>query len=126
MARNNSSILHANAKELRKQMTKEECHLWFDYLMTYRPKFRKQTIIGHYIVDFYCAQAKLAVELDGSQHYEEDGKEYDRKRSKELEELGVMVIRFQNNEVMQVFEGVCERIDQYVKKRIAELKDESW
>lgn len=99
-------------------MTKEERHLWFDFLMNYQPKFRKQAIVGNYIVDFYCVKARLAIELDGSQHYEDDEIAYDKKRTEDLEACGIKVIRFQNTDVMQVFEGVCDRIDRCVKERI--------
>ena len=73
--------LNANARELRKTMTKEEAHLWYQFLCRYMPRFRRQYVIGNYIVDFYCHRAKVVVELDGSQHYDPGMIEYDRKRT---------------------------------------------
>ena len=74
--------LLANAKNLRRNMTKEERRLWYNFLSNYSEKFVRQKIIGNYIVDFYCAKAKLVIELDGSQHYEDANMEYDEVRSK--------------------------------------------
>ena len=59
------------AKQLRKEMTKEERHLWYDFLRSYPVRFSRQKVLGKYIADFYCAEAKLVIELDGSQHYED-------------------------------------------------------
>ena len=91
-------------------MTKEERHLWYDFLKDYPAKFYKQKIVGNYILDFYCEQAKLAIELDGSQHYEEDGQEYDRLRTEYLESLGTRVLRLSNDDIKKNFRGVCEAI----------------
>ena len=112
--------LRKNAKALRKNMTKEERHLWYDYLKDYPARIRRQSVIGPYIVDFYCASAKLVIELDGSQHYETEGQEYDEKRTAYLELLGLTVLRIPNNDVMQNFRGVCEYIDLCVKQRMKE------
>ena len=106
------------ARSLRKEMTKEERHLWFDFLRDYPVRFLRQHSIGHYIVDFYCAGAKLVVELDGSQHYEDSGLEYDRNRSRALAKSGIVVIRFPNNAIWDNFRGVCETIDSEVQKRL--------
>ena len=92
--------------------------MWYDYLRTYPVKFQRQKIIGKYIVDFYCAKAKLIVELDGSQHYEEQGMEYDAERTVFLEQYGIRVLRIPNNEVIQNFRGVCEYIDLAVKQSL--------
>ena len=62
--------LRRRAQNLRKQMTKEERHLWYDFLKSYPVQFKRQYAIGAYIIDFYCFQAKLIIELDGSQHVE--------------------------------------------------------
>ena len=105
----NSNLLKY-ARQLRKDMTKEERHLWYDFLKDCPAKFYKQKIVGNYILDFYCEQAKLDIELDGWQHYEEDGQEYDRRRTEYLESLGIRVMRFSNNEIKQNFRGVCEAI----------------
>ncbi len=70
-----------NAKKLRKNMTKEERHLWYDFLRQYPVRFLRQKVIDNYIVDFYCAKAKLVIELDGGQHYEESIQRYDKIRT---------------------------------------------
>ena len=117
-----NKALVPNAKNLRKNLTKEERRLWYGYLRTYPVKFLRQKIIGKYIVDFYCAKAKLIVELDGSQHYEEKGMEYDAERTAFLEQYGVRVLRIPNNKVIQNFRGVCEYIDLAVKQSLSQLR----
>ena len=111
------------AKKLRKNMTKEELHLWYDFLRDYRVKFTRQKVLGKYIADFYCAAAKLVVELDGSQHYEPAEVEKDAERTAYLEQFDLKVIRIPNNEVNSNFGGVCEYIDAAVK---ASLGIEEW
>ena len=113
----NATLLQ-NARNLRKAMTKEEKHLWFDFLRTYPVRFRRQEIIGNYIADFYCSSARIVIELDGSQHYEEAGEAHDRKRTVDLNAMGLEVIRFSNLDIMRNFEGVCIEIDSLVKSRI--------
>ena len=103
-------------------MTKEERHLWYDFLRTYPIRFNRQKIFGNYIVDFYCAMANMVVELDGSQHYEEDSIEKDTERTKFLESCGLFVIRIPNNEVNNNFRGVCEYIDLRVKQSLSQLR----
>ena len=110
------------ARQLRKQMTKEERRLWYDYLSSYPVRFSRQKILGKYIVDFYCARAKLVIELDGSQHYEAPGMEQDAERTAFLEQYGLRVLRIPNNEINQNLRGVCEMIDLVVSERIAERK----
>ena len=105
-----------NAKSLRKNMTKEERRLWYDFLRTYPVKFVRQKVLGKYIADFYCASANLVIELDGSQHYKEDGLEYDAERTDYLHEFGIHVIRIPNIEINRNFTGVCEYIDEYMRK----------
>ena len=95
-------------------MTEEERHLWYDFLRGYTPKFYRQKVIGNYIVDFYCSQAKLVIELDGSQHYESGGLIHDGERTRFLETHGLRVIRIPNNELKRNFRGVCEYIDSLV------------
>ena len=108
----------AFSQRLRKNATKEENHLWYDFLRTYPVQFRRQAPFGPYIVDFYCAQARVAVELDGSQHYEAAGAERDKERTEYLERVhGLEVLRFSNLDVRQRFEGVCQRIHQAVQRR---------
>ena len=107
------------AKSLRKNMTKEERHLWYDFLRTYPVKFLRQKPIGHYIADFYCAEAKLMIELDGSQHYEDRQMEKDTKRTNDLSPFGITVIRIPNNQINQNFRNVCEYIDLIVKHSLS-------
>ena len=104
------------ARQLRREMTKEERRLWYDFLRTYPARFLRQRVIGNYIADFYCAQAKLVIELDGSQHYEADAAQKDAERTAFLEQYGLRVLRFANNEVNENFSGVCEYIDLAVKQ----------
>ena len=114
--------LVSRARELRRDMTKEERRLWFDYLRTYPVRFSRQKVLGRYIADFYCAQAGLVLELDGSQHYEPEEQEKDAQRTAYLEKYSIHVVRIPNNEVTGNFRGVCEYIDFLVKQRM-EAKD---
>ena len=109
------------ARQLRKQMTKEEKHLWYDFLRGYTPKFLRQKVMGQYIVDFYCAQAKLVIELDGSQHYENANLEKDAERTTFLQGYGLIVIRIPNNEINNNFQGICEYIDVTVRQSLSQL-----
>ena len=109
------------SRELRKNMTKEERHLWYDFLRAYPIRFIRQKIIGNYILDFYCAKAKIVIELDGSQHFEKTGLEKDRERDEFLKNYDLQVIRIPNNEVNQNFSGVCEYIDIAVKQSLSQL-----
>ena len=110
--------LRKRTQELRRQMTKEERHLWYDFLKTYPVQFKRQYSIGAYIVDFDCFHARLIIELDGSQHYEPEAMEYDRMRSEYLQKQGFLVLRFSNSDVMTQFRAVCETIDTAVKNRV--------
>ena len=114
LSKNNKQLIPF-AKQLRKDMTKEERHLWYDFLRTYPVRFSRQKVLGKYIVDFYSAAAKLVIELDGSQHYEAINTEKDAERTAFLKGYGLTVIRIPNNEVMRNFRGVCEYIDTVVK-----------
>ena len=109
--------LKKNAQNLRKAMTKEEAYLWYQYLCRFPFRFRRQYIIGSYIVDFYCHQAKLVVELDGSQHYTPEQIEYDQKRTIFLEEQGLKVIRYSNLDVIRRFHDVCDEIYKIAEER---------
>ena len=106
------------SQSLRKQMTKEERHLWYDFLKTYPIQFKRQYPIGYYFADFFCYQAKLIVELDGSQHCEPDEIEYDRKCTEYLQQQGYSVLRLSNRDVMTQFRSVCECIDNVVRNRM--------
>jgi very-short-patch-repair endonuclease len=119
--RKHNHVLVSNAKELRKNMTKEEHHLWYDFLKSYPVRFIRQKIIGKYIVDFYCAKAKLVIELDGSQHFEKDGIRHDAERTRYLKQYGLQIIRIPNNEVNSNFDGVCKYIDNLIKQSLSQL-----
>ncbi len=108
MERNNG--LNGLARQLRKASTKEETLLWNGFLRRYPMQFRRQYIIGNYIVDFYCHKAKLVIELDGSQHYEPEKMENEQIRTAYLQSLGLRVLRFSNLEVLREFAAVCETI----------------
>ena len=110
------------AKQLRKEMTKEERHLWYDFLRTYPVRFSRQKILGKYIADFYSAEARLVIELDGSQHYEDRNVEKDAERTAFLKGYGLRVIRIPNNEVNRNFRGVCEYIDAAVRQFLSQLR----
>ncbi len=98
------------AQELRKNMTPEERKLWYQCLNKSSKRFHRQKVIGNYIVDFYCAKAKLVVEIDGTQHFLDEGKENDKNRDEFLSSLGLTVLRIPNNEIWDNFDGVCEEI----------------
>ena len=103
---------------LRREMTKWEKHLWYDFLQNYNPRFQRQKPIGEYIVDFYCAKANLAVELDGEYHNTKEQYSEDKNRTKELNKLGIEVIRFNNSDLDIDFNRVCKQIDYIVQKRL--------
>ena len=91
-------------------MTKEERKLWYEFLKMLPIPFKRQKIIGNYIVDFYCASANLVIELDGSQHYDLEGKQQDALRDQFLNELGLTVLRYSNSDIYHNFDAVCEHI----------------
>ena len=103
-------------------MAKEERHLWYDFLRSYPVRFSRQKVLGKYIADFYSAEAKLVIELDGSQHYEDANAEKDAERTAYLEAYGFTVIRIPNNEVSRNFRGVCGYIDATVKQSLSQLR----
>ena len=112
------SRLNERAKELRRKMTPQERKLWHRFLKDYSIKIYKQRVIKFFVVDFYCAEARLVIELDGSQHYTEQGKAHDEVRSQILREYGLKVLRFSNREVEQQFDAVCEKIHQEIQARV--------
>ena len=118
-SKHNSNLVPL-AKQLRKEMTKEERHLWYDFLREYPVRFTRQKVLGRYIADFYSAKAKLVIELDGSQHYEDSNAVKDAERTKFLEGYGLQVIRIPNNEVNRNFAGVCEYIDAVVQQSLSQ------
>ena len=108
------------ARELRKNMTPAEKRLWYLFLRGYPVRFQRQKAIGDYIVDFYCARAKLVVELDGSQHGLPYHEEEDLARTQALEEMGLMVVRYWNEDVFRYSEGVADSIDKIVRERMGD------
>ena len=108
-----------NSQNLRKNMTKEERHLWYDFLKEYPVQFKRQYVIGNYIVDFYCYRAKLIIELDGGQHYDPNVIPYDQIRTNHLQQQGYSVLRFSNADVTKEFRAVCEQIDHTVRSRLS-------
>lgn len=122
MQRKHNKQLVSTAKKLRKEMTKEERHLWYDFLRSYSVRFSRQKVLGKYIVDFYSAEAGLIIELDGSQHYNDENVKNDAERTAFLEAYSLKVIRIPNNEVNSNFPGVCEYIDSVVKQSLSQLR----
>ena len=110
--------LTSAARSLRKEMTPQEKRLWYDFLRRYPTKFYRQRVIDNFIADFYCSKAKLIIELDGSQHFTEQGLAHDKERTAILESFGLKVIRFTNAEVERNFAVVCNEIDEIVKSRV--------
>ena len=102
--------LRGHAKQLRKNMTKEERRLWYDFLKGLPVMVHRQKVIGDYIVDFYIAEVKIVIELDGSQHYEPEGKRMDEARDTYLQSLGITVLRYSNADVNLRFSSVCEDV----------------
>ena len=112
--------LKGRSRQLRKNMTWQERHLWYDFLRGYPIRFSRQKVLGKYIADFYSAKAKLVIELDGSQHYENDNMQKDTERTDFLKKYGLTVIRIPNNEINENFQGVCEYIDSAVKQSLSQ------
>jgi very-short-patch-repair endonuclease len=109
--------LNPFARNLRNNPTKQENHLWYDSLRKHRLRFNRQRIIGEYKVDFHCARANLVIEVDGSQHYEDDAIPSDEQRTSYLESLGLSVIRFTNTDIDRNFNGVCQVIEQTILRQ---------
>jgi very-short-patch-repair endonuclease len=106
----NNPANKGNAQRLRREMTKEERHLWYDFFKTAKIHANRQKPIGPYIVDFYIASAKIVIELDGGQHFEQAGQTHDENRDRFLREQGLTVLRYSNSDVNRNFNGVCEDI----------------
>ena len=107
------------AKNLRINATKEENHLWYDFLSKHKVRFQRQKAIDNFIADFYCHKARLVIEIDGSQHFSAEGKAKDEFRTEILSEYNLKVIRFTNNQINENFEGVCLYIDKVVNEALA-------
>ena len=103
------------AKKLRKDMTKEEKHLWYDFLKMLPVTVNRQKVIGRYIADFYIASSNLVIEIDGSQHYKETAKENDAERDSYMAACGIKVIRFTNSDINRRFDAVCREITKNIQ-----------
>ncbi len=112
-----NSALVSNAKELRKNMTNEEKHLWYDFLKELPVNVNRQKIIGNYIVDFYIPKAQIVIEVDGSQHYEESAKAKDDARDECLSNMGILVLRYTNQQINSNFKGVCIDVQKHIDER---------
>ena len=110
------------AKNLRKNATREENHLWYDYLSKYHVRFQRQKVIDGFIADFYCHKAKLVIEIDGAQHYTVEGQERDDFRTDVLSGYDLQVIRFTNRQINENFRGVCGFIDKTVHEALKKSK----
>ncbi len=108
------------AKNLRKQATLQEKHLWYDFLSKQEIRFQRQKAIDNFIADFYCHKAKLVIEIDGLQHYTEQEKQKDEYRTEILEGYDLKVIRFTNWQIDNDFKGVCQYIAAAVKASLRE------
>ncbi len=118
MNKNSNGKLTEISRTLRKNMTKEERHLWYDFLKDLPQNVNRQKVFGTYVVDFYIASAKLVIELDGSQHFYDEGKEKDAKRDAYLKDMGLKVLRYSNLDVLTNFEGVCEDILNHIRQNL--------
>ena len=116
MERKYNKAIISTARMLRKNMTREEKHLWYDYLRNHPARFTRQKVLGHYIADFYSARAKLVIELDGSGHYTRSGQRYDAIRTAYLEDFGLRVIRIPNGLIHRNFRGVCDYLDDTLRQ----------
>ena len=110
MSYSSNPHLTTYSRKLRKEMTKEERHLWYDFLKLLDIPFHRQKTIGQYIVDFYCDRAKLIIELDGSQHFEATGIAQDQQRDLTLSDSGYSILKYANSDVNRNYHGVCEDI----------------
>ena len=115
--RKHNPALTLRGKELRKSMTAQERKLWHLFLKDFPVRFLRQKVIDRFIADFYCASAKIVIELDGSQHFEDTAVAYDEERTAVLEGFGLKIIRFTNLEVDRQFAEVCEKIYNEVMQR---------
>ena len=117
MTKTRRQVLAERAQRMRREMTRQERKLWYQFLKTYEFPFVTQKVMGNYILDFYCKKLHLSIELDGSQHFEPRALRYDRIRTTFLETEGIKELRFTNRDIDESFEGVCEIIHQEAQKR---------
>ena len=107
------------AKQMRKELTKYEKKFWFEFAKNYQYKIYRQKLVDNYILDFYCAKAKVAIELDGSQHFEPINEEFDAQRTNNLNKYGILVLRYTNLELIKNFKYIYDEVDRIIRKRIA-------
>ena len=119
------SDLLKKSQALRKNMTPQERRLWYCFLKSYRPRFYRQKPMLSYILDFYCPKARAAIELDGSQHNEEEALTYDEKREQALRNIGIVVLRYTNRQINESFADVCQNIDKIIKNAKGDFHAES-
>ncbi len=113
-----SAEMQKRSRVLRKNMTPEEKKIWYQFLHNYEYRITRQYVLGDYIADFYCAKAKLIIEIDGAQHYDEAGQDYDAKRTRFFENYGLSVIRLTNLQVNKQFRECCQYLDCIIKERV--------
>ena len=114
--------LNGTSRALRKDMTPEEKHIWYDFLQKLPLPVKRQKVIGNYIVDFYIPSAKIVIEIDGRQHLMEDNKRSDEKRDGYLLSVGISVLRYSNDAVNNRFGIVCKDILQNLGLTASDLK----
>ncbi|BAY93130.1 MULTISPECIES: endonuclease domain-containing protein [unclassified Tolypothrix] len=102
------------AKELRKNMTIAEKKLWYEYLRNFKFRVLRQRPINNFIVDFYCPNLQIVIEIDGDSHFTDEAQDYDIERTRILESYGLKIIRFTNNQVLNQFDSVCEQIQDLI------------
>jgi len=107
---NEKNILTSFSQSLRKEMTKEESRLWYDFLKKQPFTVNRQKVIGKYIADFYIAEFKIVIEIDGAQHYDGENREYDRMRDEYFRSCGILVLRYKNRDINERFSYVCSDI----------------
>jgi len=114
MNEHRNPVLTPYSQKLRREMTKEERHLWYDFLKLLPFTVKRQKVFGNFILDFYIPQANLAIELDGSQHYEDSELAYDQERDAYLQNQGIQVLRYANSDINLNFSAVCEDILKHI------------
>ena len=110
-------LLTVRAREMRKNMTPEERHIWYDFLKTCRNHVKRQYVLGPYILDFYCVESNLVIEVDGRQHYDEKNRDYDARCTAYIEQFGLQVVRILNRDIHKNFSGVCQMLEKMMEER---------
>jgi len=109
--------LKSSSRELRRNPPPAERKLWYEFLRDLPEKFTRQKPLGPYIADFYCSAHRLVIEIDGESHFNAPAACYDGRRTAMMEALGLRILRFTNAEVMQQFEGVCQRMEKALAEK---------